>query len=183
MDLPGNPFAILTFISAPAVLTNASCVLLFGTGNRYGRAIDRMHELADMVAQGSPRQGSALQRAALEETELQLRMRQLEAGETRTLLIVRALTCFYTAVAGFVASTLISLIGAVLISSHIAQGVTLAFALAFLAGTLGVAAMIAGAMMLARETTFSLRILREETSFITTHMRERAQRPLGSAAP
>ena len=52
MDFPTNPFAILTFISAPAVLTNASCVLLFGTGNRYGRAIDRMHELADMVEKG-----------------------------------------------------------------------------------------------------------------------------------
>ena len=49
MDVPTNPFAILTFISAPAVLTNASCVLLFGTGNRYGRAIDRVHELADLV--------------------------------------------------------------------------------------------------------------------------------------
>jgi hypothetical protein len=49
MDVPANPLAILTFISAPAVLTNASCVLLFGTGNRYGRAIDRVHELADVL--------------------------------------------------------------------------------------------------------------------------------------
>ena len=49
MDVPTNPLAILTFISAPAVLTNASCVLLFGTGNRYGRAIDRVHELADVL--------------------------------------------------------------------------------------------------------------------------------------
>ena len=49
MDIPANPFAILTFISAPAVLTNASCVLLFGPGHRYGRAIDRVHELADSV--------------------------------------------------------------------------------------------------------------------------------------
>jgi len=85
MDLPTNPFAILTFISAPAVLTNASCVLLFGTGNRYGRAIDRVHELADIVEA----------RANLDESELRLRIRQLSAAETRTLLIVRALTCFY----------------------------------------------------------------------------------------
>jgi hypothetical protein len=90
MDVPTNPFAILTFISAPAVLTNASCVLLFGTGNRYGRAIDRVHELADVV------EG----RANLDEGELRLRIRQLSAAETRTLLIVRALTCFYSAVRG-----------------------------------------------------------------------------------
>src|SRR5258708_25784120 len=101
MDFPTNPFAILTFISAPAVLTNASCVLLFGTGNRYGRAIDRVHELSDTVEKGS----------GLGQAELRLRIRQLEAGEIRTLLIVKALTCFYTAVAGFVARTLISLLG------------------------------------------------------------------------
>jgi len=54
MDAPANPFAILTFISAPAVVTNASCVLLFGTGNRYGRAIDRVHDLAE-ESDGEPR--------------------------------------------------------------------------------------------------------------------------------
>ena len=164
MDFPTNPFAILTFISAPAVLTNASCVLLFGTGNRYGRAIDRMHELSDMVESTTN----------LEESELRLRIRQLEAGETRTLLIVRALTSFYTAVAGFVASTLVSLIGAVLVSMRIERGVSVSFAFAFLAGAVGVFAMITGAVMLARETTFSFRVLREEKTFITGRVHERA---------
>lgn len=170
MDFPTNPFAILTFISAPAVLTNASCVLLFGTGNRYGRAIDRVHELADMV------EGSA----ALSEAELRLRIRQLEAGETRTLLIVRALTCFYTAVAGFVASTLVSLIGAVLVSARIEQGVGISFAIAFLAGVVGVFAMIAGAVMLARETTYSFRILQEQKNFFTERVQRRVAAIEGS---
>lgn len=164
MDFPTNPFAILTFISAPAVLTNASCVLLFGTGNRYGRAIDRVHELADDIEKG------------LQEAELRLRIRQLEAAETRTLLIVRALTCFYTAVAGFVGSTLVSLVGAVLVSTRIEQGFSLAFALAFLAGTIGVFAMIAGALLLARETKFSFRVLRDEKNFLTQRVLERVAR-------
>jgi hypothetical protein len=163
VDFPNNPFAMLTFISAPAVLTNASCVLLFGTGNRYGRAIDRMHELSNRVEHGGD----------LEEAELRMRIRQLESGETRTLLIVRALTCFYMAVAGFVASTLVSLIGAVLVSARIERGVSFSFALAFLAGAVGVSAMIAGAVMLARETTFSFRVLREEKNFITGRVRDR----------
>lgn len=162
MEFPTNPFAILTFISAPAVLTNASCVLLFGTGNRYGRAVDRMHELSDVVERG----------ATLEEAELRLRIRQLEAGEARTLLIVRALTSFYTAVAGFVASTLVSLIGAVLVSMRIERGVSFSFGFAFLAGAVGVSAMITGAVMLARETTFSFRVLLEEKNFITERVRQ-----------
>lgn len=172
MDFQTNPFAILTFISAPAVLTNAFCVLLFGTGNRYGRAVDCIHELADAVEKGS----------GLEEAELRLRIRQLEAGETRTLLIVRALTCFYTAVAGFVASTLVSLIGAVLISAHIEQGVLLSFGLATLTGVVGVVAMIAGAVMLARETRFSFRVLKEEKNFITDRVHARVAK-LAEAAP
>jgi hypothetical protein len=82
MEISANPFAVLTLISAPAVLTNASCVLLFGTGNRYGRAIDRVHELSAMIETAD----------GLMPAELPLRIRQLEASEQRTSLIVRALT-------------------------------------------------------------------------------------------
>jgi hypothetical protein len=156
VDFPTNPFAILTFISAPAVLTNASCVLLFGTGNRYGRAIDRVHQLSDVI-----------EKRGMGEEELRLRVRQLESAESRTLLIVRALTCFYTAAAGFVASTLVSLIGALLVSSALEHGVVFSFALAFLAGVLGVLALVTGALMLAWETRSSFRVLRQESKFIT----------------
>ena len=161
--LPSNPLAVLTFISAPAVLTNASCVLLFGTGNRYGRAIDRAHELADVVLQG----------AGLDPMELKLRIRQLNSAQRRTLLIVRALTCFYTAVAAFVASTLISLLGAILVSVQVSLGESVTFAIALLAGTIGVLAMIAGALMLAVETRFSFSVLRTENEFITERVQQR----------
>jgi hypothetical protein len=159
--LPSNPFAILTFISAPAVLTNASCVLLFGAGNRYGRAIDRVHELTDLLAKD----------AAFEPEEIQLRIRQLESAEKRTLLIVQALTCFYTAVAGFVASTLATLIGALLSSGGVIPGVSLTFSIALLTGTTGVGAMIAGAVMLVRETRFSFHVLVDENRFTTQRLR------------
>ena len=171
MDFPANPFAILTFISAPAVLTNASCVLLFGTGNRYGRAIDRVHELSDLVESS----------AAMGEAELRLKVRQLESSERRVMLIVQALSCFYTAVAGFVASTLVSLIGAILVSARMEQGVWFCFALAFLAGTVGVSAMLTGAVMLARESRFSFHILREEREFITNRAQERVSKLIGAS--
>jgi hypothetical protein len=161
---------MLTYISAPAVLTNASCVLLFGTGNRYGRAIDRVHELAEI-----------LENPSLQADELRLRARQLDAGETRAALIVRALTCFYTAVAGFVASTLISLFGALQVASMASSGagsgagltLNLTFGLALAAGTLGVVAMIAGAILLARETTYSFRVLKEERAFLSQRVNQR----------
>ena len=163
LEIPANPFAILTFISAPAVLTNASCVLLFGTGNRYGRAIDRVHELADAIESAS----------GMGEVELHLKVRQLESNERRVLLIVQALTRFYTAVAGFVVSTLVSLVGAVLVSAGSSRGTGLSFALAFIAGSVGVVAMFSGALMLARESRFSFRILGEEKEFILARARGR----------
>ncbi len=172
MNFPSNPFAVLTFISAPAVLTNASCVLLFGTGNRYGRAIDRVHELAKMIVAAE----------GVGADELRLRVRQLEAGEVRAGLIVRALTCFYTAVSGFVASTLISLLGAVLVSTNVTAGVLPALIVAGICGTAGVVAMIAGAMMLARETTYSFRVLREERAYLSTVVHERIETTLSKPA-
>jgi len=47
MDTPVNPFAILSFIVAPAVLTNASSVLSMSTTNRLARAVDRARELSE----------------------------------------------------------------------------------------------------------------------------------------
>jgi hypothetical protein len=167
MELPSNPFAVLTFISAPAVLTNASSVLLFGTGNRYGRAVDRAHELADMVLRGGD----------VASAELKLRVRQLESAQRRTLLIVRALTCFYTAVAAFVGSTLISLIGAILVSTGAVHGVSGTFSIAFLCGSVGVVGMIAGALMLAAESRFSFSVLRQENAFITERVRSQMVSP------
>jgi hypothetical protein len=161
VDLPSNPLAVLTFISAPAVLTNASSVLLFGTGNRYGRAIDRAHALTDMV----------LRAGETEAEEMKLRIRQLESAQTRTLLIVRALTCFYTAVAAFAASTLISLIAAIL-SIRSSAGISIAFRVAFLAGFIGILGMVTGALMLALESRFSFSVLRQENAFVTQRMHQ-----------
>jgi hypothetical protein len=160
MELPANPFTALTFISAPAVLTNASCVLLFGTGNRYGRAVDRAHSLADTVLNGT----------ALDPAELALRIRQLASAQTRTLLIVRALTCFYTAVACFVAATLITLIGTVLAANGPSAAVTVSYRAGFTAGSIGVVTMILGALMLAAESRFSFSVLRQENAFIANRV-------------
>src|SRR5712692_7320698 len=46
MSAPDNPLAVLTLIGAPAVFTNASSVLVLGTGNRLARVVDRTRYLA-----------------------------------------------------------------------------------------------------------------------------------------
>ena len=45
-DLSQNPFALLSLIAAPAVLTNAASVLVMSTSNRLARVDDQARELA-----------------------------------------------------------------------------------------------------------------------------------------
>jgi hypothetical protein len=156
VELSANPLALLTFLSTPAVMTNASCVLLFGTGNRYGRAIDRVHELAAAVRTMTKAPGD----------EQTLRINQLHAGEQRALLIVRALSCFYTAVASFTASTLICLLGAILHGVGAERWFDEFLFAAFAIGALGVLAIMIGAGVLVKESWFSFRILQQERVFL-----------------
>ena len=69
-----GPFAALTLIAAPALLTNASSVLALGTANRFSRAVDRQRHLTALLeaddGQGDPEQAK-------------LRLRQLRRAERR----------------------------------------------------------------------------------------------------
>jgi hypothetical protein len=164
-----NPFALLSFISAPAVLTNASCVLLFGTGNRYARAVDRMHELAKAVDAQS---GTAA-------AEDRFRITQLKAAEHRSLLIVRAMTFFYASVAAFVFSTLVSLLGATLFAFGGGDvAIRAGFGVCLVGGAAGVAGMIGGALLLVRETRESFTVLAEENRLISDKLKAREAKAL-----
>ena len=101
-----NPFAALTFIAAPALLTNASSLLLLGTTNRLARAVDRVRALA--VATRAPRR--------TESTLAQIELRLMALAEQRVRIIVRAMTAFYLAVGSFAFGTMLALVGAALVT-------------------------------------------------------------------
>src|SRR5947209_8273482 len=98
-----NPFAALTAVVAPAILTNASSVLCLGTGNRIARVVDRTRVVAAEIA--SLEAGSS---------EYQVRVSQLERLQVRAQLLLRALRMFYLALGSFAAAALISVIGSAL---------------------------------------------------------------------
>src|SRR5258708_2840134 len=104
MDTLGvNPFAVLTFIVAPAVLTNASSLMSLQTANRFARSIDRARWLAEQIKG----------RENADDPEIRLRLRQLTFAERRVMLLVRALTAFYLAVGSFAGASFASLLGAI----------------------------------------------------------------------
>jgi hypothetical protein len=49
-SLTDNPFAALTFVVAPAILTNAASVLCLGTANRLARVLDRTRAVSTQLA-------------------------------------------------------------------------------------------------------------------------------------
>src|SRR3954451_19081810 len=123
-----NPFAILTFIAAPAILTNASSVMALGTSNRFARSVDRVRNLA---AQNEGK-------ASADDAETQRRVRQLGYAERRALLLVRALTAFYLSVGSFAAASLASLLGALFAAVKLAVLSELSLWLALPAGVAGI---------------------------------------------
>jgi Protein of unknown function (DUF2721) len=82
--LETNPFGILMFIVAPAILTNASSAMALSTSNRFARALDRARALSSQVEgrENDP------------DPDIALEIRQLWSAERRVLLLVRALTAF-----------------------------------------------------------------------------------------
>ena len=50
MALENSPLAVLTFIAAPAILTNASSVLALGTSSRFARNVERARQLISAIS-------------------------------------------------------------------------------------------------------------------------------------
>jgi hypothetical protein len=154
-----NPFSILTFIVAPAILTNASSIMALGTSNRFARAIDRARALS---SRGDGKENGS-------DPEAALRLRQLRYAEQRVLLLVRALTAFYLSVGSFAAASLVSLLGAVFSVAEQDLLRQAALGVALCAGVAGIGGLVYGSSLLVWETRLALRILGEETQFLLRH--------------
>jgi hypothetical protein len=85
MGETANPFAALSLIVAPAVLTNASSILVLSTSNRLARAIDRARTLAAQLELPTGIPGRFTN----------LRMKELASSEQRALMLLNALRLFY----------------------------------------------------------------------------------------
>jgi hypothetical protein len=149
MDPATNPFAVLSLIVAPAILTNASTVLIMSTSNRLARAADRARDLSKQLEEAH----------AFEEPQADRRMEELMLTEQRALLLLHGLRCFYMALAGFSSATLISLLGAVLAPMNAGRVVQALELAGVIAGLLGVVAIIYASVLLVRETRLAVQNL------------------------
>jgi hypothetical protein len=162
-----NPFAALSLIVAPAILTNASSVLSMSTSNRLARAVDRARELSRQL-ESSEAAGPVGAEGA---REFNRRLAELSATEERAVMLLHVLQSFYVALGGFAAATFASLVGAIMAPSGVATAVTALEILAVLAGVVGVGAMVRGSAILIRETSVAVRIVSERAASVRARAR------------
>ena len=146
-----NPFAALTIVVAPAILTNASSVLCLGTANRLARVVDRTRVVSAELAHVAPNAENFM-----------ARQRQLEALRVRWTLVLRALKFFYMSLGSFAAAALISLFGSVFTAAGLHLVFNFIALLGLLSGTVGVAGLVFGCTIMMQETRLAIQNLEED---------------------
>ena len=149
--ISSTPFAVLTAIVAPAILTNASSVLALGTSNRLARVVDRTRFVSNELAVLSP-----------DSPHRALWASQLDPLHVRAGLLVRSLRFFYGGLGLFAASALVSVGGS--IAAYYAQKLVfeLCATLAVLTGASAVIALCSGCVLMVRETQLAVWTLEQE---------------------
>jgi hypothetical protein len=153
--LTQNPFTALTFIAAPALLTNASSVLAMSTINRMLRTRERMTQLLNKAETGIQSEWDAARMIA-----------QVTRVETQAALLLRALHSIYVAIGSFASGTLVTLLGTGVAPFY---GDLWLHILAWLGaglGIVGVGGLVLGCASLFHATRLSLVSIREEASII-----------------
>ncbi len=147
-----NPFAVLTAIVAPAILTNASSVLALGTSNRLGRVVDRTRIVAGEVSTFDP--GSP---------EFKAWSSQLASLEARAQMLLKALRLFYAALGLFAASALVSVAGSTASYYGFRRLFGATAILATLTGASAVVGLAIGCTLMVHETHLAVQSLGEES--------------------
>src|SRR3989442_2202144 len=170
-SLTHSPFAVLTFIVAPALLTNSSSVLALSTINRMLRTRERMHELFAKSDAGG-----------LADSEAARLVEQVNRVEKQAVLLLRALHSIYVALGAFSAATLVTLLGAVLGPFQGAIWFRALGGVGLVLGFGGVGGLVFGSRSLFQATQLSLVNILEEPGLICERHSQRmgslTERPL-----
>ncbi|MFW2366328.1 MAG: DUF2721 domain-containing protein [Desulforhopalus sp.] len=151
-QMQSNPFVILTFIVAPAILTNASAMMVMSTSNRFARAIDRVRDLSRQLE--VTRNDNNLSLVDRLNTELLL-------TERRAVLLLKAIRSFYFSLGGFAFGALFALVGAELVNMNV-NVINRIFALsAVVAVFLAVGGLVVGSILLVYETRITVGIIQD----------------------
>jgi hypothetical protein len=161
-----SPFALLSLIAAPAVLTNAASVLALSTSNRFLRASERLRGL------------TARYDHALAPEARALVVKQLQRVEKQASMLLTALRAAYVGIGSFVSASLISILGAGVEVSPFHWAFGLFAGLALVVGVVGAGGMVWACVNLLGATRLAMLNMSDEAELI--YARDKAGAP---AAP
>jgi hypothetical protein len=164
-----HPFVVLSYVSGPALLTNATSLLLLSTANRFARAIDRSRYLTGLLATPALAGIHALE------------VEELRTTGRRIRLIGTAISALYLAAAMFALATVVSILGAVLAQILTGAILDLIVVFAVVLGLVGFAAFVIAAFALVIETRMTMRWLGQESAGAISAMEDAlAHQPPGA---
>ncbi len=156
--LAQNPFAVITFIAAPAILTNASSIMTLSTSTRLMRCLDRVNQLGQKLDQGGL------------SADLQtMYITQMELSHRQSRKFLRALRATYVTLACFAIASLFALLGATTTTV-----LPLVFAEAFgvfslLTGAVGVVGLTLASVNLIAASRITVAIMDQDFEHLKRH--------------
>jgi hypothetical protein len=154
LESPANAIAVLTSMITPAVLISACGSLLFSTGTRLGRVVDRVRTLVAKFEEIERHP----EKDELYDERRQLIFSQLHRQSTRARLLQRSMVAFYTALGILVGCSI-----AIAIVAAVARNFTW---VAVVFGLVGSLFMFYGAILLIIESRLALGAIVSELEFV-----------------
>jgi hypothetical protein len=168
-DATANPFALLTLIVAPAVLTNAMSVLALSTSNRFLRAGERLRALSKELDETADPDGRSW------------RLVHIGRIEKQAVLLLQALRGAYMALGSFVTTSLVSIVGAALAAKPFHPLDEMLIVLGLVVGFVGAGALVYACVLLFRATRLSMLNISEEAAMIRQQEHRRKQQSPASS--
>jgi hypothetical protein len=160
-SLAQNPFALLSLIAAPAVLTNSASVLALSTSNRFLRASERLRSLV----------GKYEEHMSPEPRELLIK--QLRRVERQASMLLNGLRAAYVAIGSFVSASLISILGAGVAASTYHDAFAWFAALALGIGCVGAGGMVWASINLLGATRLAMLNMSDEAELVYVREQKR----------
>jgi hypothetical protein len=153
-----NPFAVITIIAAPAILTNASSILTLSTSTRLMRCLDRINTLTGHLDRN--------------EISKELRMVYLEQAELshkQARQFLGALRWIYISLAAFAIASFLALMGASTVTLLPEKVLEILGALSLIAGGVGALGFLWSSINLIIASRITVQVLQADNEILKRH--------------
>ncbi|MGD9740362.1 MAG: DUF2721 domain-containing protein [Bauldia sp.] len=148
-----SPWVALSLIGAPALMTNATSLMVMSTANRLARTVDRARAIAREAQDAAPDLREDI-------------VRSLALAQRRALVTMRALSLLYGAIMAFAAATLAAFVGSIPSIAAYSLMTSGTLIVTFVLGGLAFVALMLAAGLLVGESLMGHQLLQRDIARI-----------------